>query len=88
MATVASHVLPKAVLASTENGVSVIRAYREYLGYSIEDAAITSGLTAREIEQMEAGLRFDKGYRERLARAFGLSDNAFDEASGISDAAA
>jgi uncharacterized membrane protein YebE (DUF533 family) len=48
---------------------------------------VTSGLTAEEIEKIEAGHRFEKGYRDRLARALGLPEGMFDEISDIPDAA-
>ena len=79
--------LPEAVLTAISNGTPVIRAYREHLGYTVEDIAVTSGLTAEEIEKIEAGHRFEKGYRDRLARALGLPEGMFDEISDIPDAA-
>jgi hypothetical protein len=79
--------LPEAVLTATSNGTPVIRAYREHLGYSIEDIAVTSGLTVEEVELIEAGHRFEKGYRDRIARALGLSVGIFDEISDIPNAA-
>lgn len=80
-------VLPNAVLTAISNGTSVIRAYREHLGYSIEDIAVTSGLTVEEVELIESGHRFEKGYRDRIARALGLSEGFFDEISVIPNAA-
>ncbi|WP_311030252.1 helix-turn-helix domain-containing protein [Mesorhizobium koreense] len=82
-----SFALPEAVLTAISNGTPVIRAYREHLGYTVEDIAVTSGLTAEEIEKIEAGHRFEKGYRDRLARALGLPEGMFDEISDIPDAA-
>jgi transcriptional regulator with XRE-family HTH domain len=82
-----SFALPEAVLTAISNGTPVIRAYREHLGYTVEDIAVTSGLTTEEIEKIEAGHRFEKGYRDRLARALGLPEGMFDEISDIPDAA-
>jgi hypothetical protein len=79
--------LPEVVLTAISNGASVIRAYREHLGYSIEDIAVTSGLTVEEVELIEAGHRFEKGYRDRIARALGLCAGIFDEISDIPNAA-
>ncbi|UUP19707.1 helix-turn-helix domain-containing protein [Nitratireductor thuwali] len=87
MATATPFALPEAVSNAISAGTSIVRAYREHLGYTIEDVAVTSGLTAEEIEQIEAGHRFDKGYRERIARALSLPDGVFDLESDISDAA-
>ncbi|PWJ84493.1 hypothetical protein C7441_105109 [Pseudaminobacter salicylatoxidans] len=86
MATTPS-ALPEAVLAAISAGKNIIRAYREHLGYAIEDVAVTSGLTVEEIELIETGHRFDKGYRDRLARALGLPEGTFVEDSDIPDAA-
>jgi transcriptional regulator with XRE-family HTH domain len=79
--------LPEAVSNAIEAGMHIIRAYREYLGYTIDDVAITSGLTAEEVEQIEAGYRFEKGYRDRIARALSLPEGVFDMASDIPAAA-
>ena len=82
-----SFVLPEAVLNSISNGTPVIRAYREHLGYTVDDIAVTSGLTIGEVEKIESGHRFEKGYRDRIARALGLPESIFDEISDIPDAA-
>lgn len=82
-----SFALPEAVLTAISNGTPVIRAYREHLGYTVDDIAVTSGLTLDEVEKIEAGHRFEKGYRDRIARALGLPESIFDEISDISDAA-
>jgi hypothetical protein len=57
------------------------------LGYTVDDIAITSGLTVDEVEKIEAGHRFEKGYRDRIARALGLVDGIFDDISDIPNAA-
>ncbi|WP_080918074.1 helix-turn-helix domain-containing protein [Manganibacter manganicus] len=87
MSTATPFALPEAVLNAISQGTNLIRAYREYLGYSIDHIAITSGLTVEEVECVEAGHRFDKGYRSRLAHALGLPETALDDASGIAEAA-
>ncbi|MGI6852068.1 helix-turn-helix domain-containing protein [Mesorhizobium sp. 1B3] len=79
--------LPEAVLTAISAGTPVIRAYREHLGYSIDDIAVTSGLTVEEVELIESGYRFEKGYRDRIARALGLPEGIFDEISDIPNAA-
>jgi transcriptional regulator with XRE-family HTH domain len=80
-------VLPEAVSSAMANGMPIIRAYREHLGYTVEDVAVTSGLIVEEIEKIEAGHRFEKGYRDRIARALGLPDGVFDGESDIPEAA-
>ena len=87
MATATPYALPEAVLTKISAGTPVIRAYREHLDYSIEDIAVTSGLTVEEVELMERGHRFDKGYRDRIARALGLPQGIFDEIADVPDAA-
>lgn len=79
--------LPLAVLNAISNGTHVIRAYREHLGYSVEDLAVTSGLAINEIEMIEMGHRFEKGYRDRIARALGLQDGVLYEVPDIHSAA-
>ena len=87
MATNTPFVLPEAVQKALSQGQPAIRAYRNYLGYSVEDVAVTTGLAVEEIEKIEKGHRYEKGYRDRIARALGLPDGMFDEMSDISDAA-
>lgn len=82
-----SSALPEAVLTAISAGTPVIRAYREHLGYTIDDIAITSGLTIEEVTKIEEGHRFEKGYRDRIARALGLPEGIFDEISDIPNAA-
>ncbi|MDN5928473.1 MAG: helix-turn-helix transcriptional regulator [Hyphomicrobiales bacterium] len=82
-----SFALPEAVLTAVSNGTPVIRAYREHLGYTVGDIAVTSGLTIEEVEKIEAGYRFEKGYRDRIARVLGLPEGTFDEIPYILDAA-
>jgi hypothetical protein len=82
-----SFALPEAVLTAISNGTPVIRAYREHLEYTVDDIAVTSGLTLEEVEKIEAGYRFEKGYRDRIARALGLPESIFVEISVILDAA-
>ncbi|TAN14380.1 MAG: XRE family transcriptional regulator [Rhizobiaceae bacterium] len=82
-----SFALPEAVLTASSNGIPVMRAYREYLKYTVDDIAVISGLTIEEIEKIEAGHRFEKGYRDRIARALGLPEGFFEEIPDIPDAA-
>ena len=79
--------LPEEVSKAISAGTHITRAYREYLGYTIESVAVTSGLTVEELEQIEVGHRFEKGYRDRIAKALSLPEGVFDAASDIADAA-
>ena len=87
MTTKPSFILPAEVLDAVANGTEIVRAYREHLGYSLEDFSATSGLSIEEINQIEAGHRFEKGYRSRIARALGLPEEVFETASEVSTAA-
>lgn len=87
MTTNTSFILPEQVLFAVSNGNNIVRAYREYLGYSLEEFSATSGLAIEEIKKIEAGHRFEKGYRSRIARALGLPDQVFDDAQVVSTAA-
>jgi transcriptional regulator with XRE-family HTH domain len=79
--------IPEMILKAISEGTHIIRAYREHLGYSIEELAIACGLAVAEIENTESGLRYYKGYRDRIARSLSLPAGTFDEVSHVSDAA-
>lgn len=85
--TATQSALPEAVLIAISAGTPAFRAYREHLGYTIDGIAVMSGLTVEEVELIESGHRFEKGYRDRIARALGLAEGVFDEISDIPDAA-
>lgn len=72
--------IPEPVLVAMSEGVHVIRAYREHLGYSIEDVAVTSGLATEEIQNIESGLRYNKGYRDRIVKSLSLPVGILEEA--------
>ncbi|MBA1143109.1 MULTISPECIES: helix-turn-helix domain-containing protein [Mesorhizobium] len=76
--------IPETVLTAVSEGTHIIRAYREHLGYSIEDLAVTSGLAAEEIQNMESGMRYNKGYRDRITRSLSLPAGILEPASAIS----
>ncbi|PZV34902.1 DNA-binding protein [Mesorhizobium kowhaii] len=79
--------IPEPVLAAMSGGTHIIRAYREHLGYSIEDLAVACGLSAEEIQNIESGLRYNKGYRDRIARSLSMPVGILEAESDISDAA-
>lgn len=87
MTTSKPFTLPEEVSKAISAGVHIARAYREYLGYTVEGVAVTSGLTVEEVERIEAGHRFEKGYRDRIAKALSLPEGVFETASDIPDAA-
>ncbi|MCW1404469.1 hypothetical protein OKA06_20080, partial [Novosphingobium sp. MW5] len=63
--------ITEVISIATAQGTSVIRAYREHLGYSLDGGGLR-GLTADEIRRLEEGHRLEKGYRDRIARALSL----------------
>lgn len=79
--------IPETVLVAISEGTPIIRAYREYLGYSIEDLAVACGLAAEEIQNIESGRRYNKGYRDRIARSLSLPVGILEAESDILDAA-
>jgi len=60
---------------STASGVSIVKATREVLGYSIEDLALTCGLTAQEIIDLENGADHEKAKLRRIAVALKLPED-------------
>jgi Helix-turn-helix domain len=70
------HALSKATATPINVGAHIFREAREAKGYSIEDLAVTCGLTAAEIRDVEMGLEASPGYLRRVAAALGLPDNA------------
>lgn len=87
MAVSTTIALPESVCIAVREGTPLARACREHLGYSIEDIAIMCGLTVEEVEKIETGHRFEKGYRNRITRALKLPEGFFDEISDLPDAA-
>ena len=79
--------IPASVLTAISEGKHIIRAFREHVGYSIDELAVASGLAADEIKNIEAGLRYNKGYRDRIARCLSLPAGIFETGSDISNAA-
>jgi|SRR5688500_6364072 transcriptional regulator with XRE-family HTH domain len=71
-----SNTLPAAIAAAVAAGVSLARAARESIGYSIEDLAVACGLTADEITQVEVGNDADPGRIRRIAAALGIPEDA------------
>ncbi len=64
--------LPEQVLAAVEEGKDLLRAYREFLGYAVDEVAVICGLTGDEIEKIESGHLYGKGYRDRIVKALSL----------------
>jgi hypothetical protein len=79
-------ILPEAISTATAQGTLIIRAYREHLGYSVEELAVACGLTVGEIRSLKLGTA------PRMATGAGLRGlwlpiGIFDVAADVSDAA-
>lgn len=68
--------LPEPVAAAVAAGTNVMRALREWAGYSVDELVLTSGLTADEIAALEAGDDTDRSRLDRIATALGLPEGA------------
>ncbi|CAM5775777.1 hypothetical protein LMIY3S_05195 [Labrys miyagiensis] len=69
------HALSKATAPVISAGGHIFREAREAKGYSIEDLAVTCGLTVDEIKDVELGLDASPGYLRRVAAALGLPES-------------
>jgi transcriptional regulator with XRE-family HTH domain len=57
-----------------------VRTSRQAAGYSIEDLAVTCGLTSAEIVRIEDGIEIDMQHLKRIAPALQLSVTSLLEA--------
>ena len=55
-------------------GLNPIRAFREALGYSIDDLSVTCGLAAAEILELEQGSGVDLAKARRIEAALRLGE--------------
>ena len=74
-------------LDQTENAIidvslvaNRVRTSRQAAGYSIEDLAVTCGLTSAEIVRIEDGIEIDMQHLKRIAPALQLSVTSLLEA--------
>ncbi|QLL64597.1 helix-turn-helix transcriptional regulator (plasmid) [Sinorhizobium mexicanum] len=56
---------------------AAVRRSREAVGYSVEDLAITCGLTGAEITRIEIGADVDPGRLRRIAAALRVPTSTF-----------
>jgi transcriptional regulator with XRE-family HTH domain len=55
-----------------------VKRFREASGYSVEDLAVTCGLTDVEISRIETGEDLDPGRIKRIAAALQMPASTFD----------
>lgn len=57
-----------------QDGIPLVRAWREYLGLTQAEVAEQAGITQAALSQMESGeAKLRKASREKLAKAMGLN---------------
>jgi len=71
-----SHPVPEVVATAVAAGESVVKAMREFVGYSLEELAVACGLAVDEIVRIEAGDDSDPARLSRIAHALGLPEDA------------
>lgn len=76
MTSTDSHFLPDTAAAAIAAGVNAVKALREARGYSVEDLAVTCGLSIREITGIENGEDADPDRLRRIAAALRLPETA------------
>ena len=64
--------LPESVLADIEDGVPALRALRHWKGFSIDQLATQSGVSAANIHGAEAGRQLSIVAQQALAKALGV----------------
>lgn len=57
---------------------NAVKRFREASGYSVEDLAVTCGLTDVEISRIETGEDLDPGRIKRIAAALQMPASTFD----------
>jgi len=62
---------------SASKAAAAITEARQAIGYTLEQVAVTTGLTVDEITAIENGEGIGHGQLQRIASAFGLSATAF-----------
>lgn len=62
---------------SPQNAASAVAQARETVGYTIDQLAVTTGLTAEELTAIERGEEIDASRLQRIAAALGLPATTF-----------
>lgn len=70
--------IPHAVISSTVDGATPVRAWREYLGLTQADVATRLGISQSAYAQQENSERLRKTSIERIAAALGITPAQLD----------
>lgn len=76
MTSTDSHFLPDTAATAIAAGANAVKAFREARGYSIEDLAVTCGLSIGEITGIENDEDADPDRLRRIATALRLPEAA------------
>lgn len=70
--------IPHAVISSTVDGATPVRAWREHLGLTQADVAVRLGVSQSAYAQQENSERLRKTSIERIAAALGITPTQLD----------
>ncbi|KMT56628.1 helix-turn-helix domain-containing protein [Pseudomonas fildesensis] len=68
-----SHLIPNQVVSLIVDGLTPIRAWREYLNLTQDDVAKRLGISQSAFAQQEAVNKPRRTTREKIAKAFGIN---------------
>lgn len=71
-----SHSITEEAVPTTPKWANIVRSAREARGYSLEDLAVTSGLTMSEIAEIENGNATDFAMLRRIVHALQLPETS------------
>ncbi len=70
--------IPHEVVSATVDGVTPLRAWREYLGLTQVEVATRLGISQSAYAQQESSEKLRKSTREKIAAALGIADAQVD----------
>nr|WP_081084867.1 helix-turn-helix transcriptional regulator [Burkholderia cepacia] len=70
--------IPHEVVSATADGVTPLRAWREYLGLTQVEVATRLGISQSAYAQQESSEKLRKSTREKTAAALGITDAQVD----------
>ncbi|AIO25153.1 Helix-turn-helix domain-containing protein [Burkholderia cepacia] len=70
--------IPHEVVSATVDGVTPLRAWREYLGLTQVEVATRLGISQSAYAQQESSEKLRKSTREKIAAALGITDAQVD----------